>query len=76
MYDGETLDAGPRTITVEITGDGQKIDDAIDAYKQFGIREIVRTGYAALARGEQPTAAVEDTVKLTADDTATPADDD
>lgn len=58
MYDGETLDAGPRTITVEITGDGQKIDAAIDAYRQFGIRELVRTGYAALARGEAPTAQV------------------
>ncbi|MFC7135226.1 MULTISPECIES: acetolactate synthase small subunit [Salinibaculum] len=58
MYDGETLDAGPRTITVELTGDEQKIDDAIDAYEQFGIRELVRTGYAALARGEAPTARV------------------
>ena len=55
MYDGTTLDAGPRTITVEITGDEQRIDDAVDAYRQFGIREIVRTGYAALARGESPT---------------------
>ena len=72
---GETLDAGPRTITIEITGNVQKIDDAIDAYKQFGIREIVRTGYAALARGEQQTAEVEPEVKLTAD-TEVPADDD
>jgi len=75
MYDGTTLDAGPRTITVEITGNVQKIDDAIDAYKQFGIREIVRTGYAALARGERQTAGVEPEVKLTAD-TGVPADDD
>jgi acetolactate synthase, small subunit len=58
MYDGQTLDAGPRTVTVEITGAQQKIDDAIDAYRQFGIRELVRTGYAALARGEAPTAQV------------------
>ena len=58
MYDGQTLDAGPRTVTVEITGDQQKIDDAVDAYRQFGIRELVRTGYAALARGEAPTAQV------------------
>ena len=58
MYNGETMDAGPRTITVQITGDQQKIDDAIDAYEQFGIREVVRTGYAALARGEAPTAQV------------------
>ncbi|MFB6179315.1 MAG: acetolactate synthase small subunit, partial [Halorientalis sp.] len=71
MYNGETLDAGPRTITVEITGDEQKINDAIDAYKQFGIREVVRTGDAALARGEQPTAAVADDgtpTQVTADD--------
>ena len=59
MYDGQTLDAGPRTITVQITGSEGKIDDAIDAYKQFGIREIARTGQAALARGEEETAWVE-----------------
>lgn len=58
MYEGQTLDAGPRTITVEITGDEEKMDAAIDAYRQFGIRELVRTGYAALARGESPTAQV------------------
>jgi len=56
MYDGQTLDAGPRTITVQITGDERKIDDALDAFRQFGIREIVRTGYAALARGGESTA--------------------
>ena len=61
MYEGRTLDAGPRTITVEITGDEQKIDDAVDAYRQFGIREIDRTGQAALARGEAPTAPTEET---------------
>jgi acetolactate synthase-1/3 small subunit len=58
MYDGTTLDAGPRTITVQITGYEQKIDDAIDALAQFGIRELVRTGYAALARGAEATAQV------------------
>ncbi|QLD87236.1 acetolactate synthase small subunit [Natronomonas halophila] len=61
MYDGQTLDAGPRTVTVQITGDESKIDDAIDAYEQFGIREIARTGQAALARGEEETARVDET---------------
>jgi acetolactate synthase-1/3 small subunit len=56
MYDGETLDAGPRTITVQLTGGESKIDDALDAFRQFGIIEIARTGQTALARGDTPTA--------------------
>ena len=56
MYDGQTLDAGPETITVQLTGDESKIDDAIDAFEQFGIIEIARTGQTALARGNIPTA--------------------
>ncbi len=56
MYDGRTLDAGPRTITVQLTGDESKIDDALDAFRQFGIIEIARTGQTALARGDVPTA--------------------
>ena len=56
MYDGRTLDAGPRTITVQLTGDEARIDDALDAFRQFGIIEIARTGQTALARGDIPTA--------------------
>jgi len=56
MYDGQTLDAGPETITVQLTGNESKIDDAIDAFGQFGIIEIARTGQTALARGNIPTA--------------------
>jgi acetolactate synthase-1/3 small subunit len=63
MYDGTTLDAGPRTVTVELTGDERKIDDAVDAFRQFGIREIARTGQTALARGETKTAVVPDHLK-------------
>lgn len=55
MYDGQTLDAGPRTITVQVTGTQNEIDDAIDAFRQFGIIEIARTGQTALARGDTPT---------------------
>jgi acetolactate synthase-1/3 small subunit len=63
MYDGRTMDAGPRTITVELSGDERKIDDAIDAFRQFGIREIARTGQTALARGETETAVVPEDIK-------------
>jgi acetolactate synthase-1/3 small subunit len=55
MYDGTTLDAGPRTITVQLTGKHDEIEDALDAYRQFGIIEIARTGPTALSRGDRPT---------------------
>lgn len=60
MYGGRTVDAGPQTVTVELTGETQTVDAAIDAYRQFGIRELARTGEAALARGERPTAQAEE----------------
>lgn len=60
MFDGKTLDAGPRTITVEITGDEQTVSDAIDAFAQFGIRELARTGGTALARGDEWTTHAEE----------------
>jgi len=55
MYDGETLDAGPRTITIQLTGKHDEIEDALDAYRQFGIIEVARTGPTALSRGDRPT---------------------
>ncbi|WP_255168297.1 acetolactate synthase small subunit [Natrononativus amylolyticus] len=58
MYGGKTVDASPETATVEITGARQKIDSAIEAFSQFGIREISRTGTTALARGTEDTAGV------------------
>jgi len=47
MYDGRTVDAGPETITVELTGDNASIDNAIGAFERFGIVEIARTGPTA-----------------------------
>ena len=55
MYDGKTLNAGHQTITVQLTGDEDRIEHAIDAFRQFGIIEIARTGDTALARGNKAT---------------------
>ncbi|MFW6321204.1 MAG: acetolactate synthase small subunit [Halohasta sp.] len=81
MYDGETLDAGPRTITVQLTGESEEIEDALDAYRQFGIIEVARTGPTALSRGDQPTTpgekpAAEATLGVPATDGGNPAADD
>ena len=51
MYNGQAVDASTDSVTVEITGSKQKIDAAVEAFKQFDVQEIVRTGAAALERG-------------------------
>ncbi len=55
MYGGQTVDASADAITVEVTGSQQKIAAAIDAFEQFDVREIKRTGTAALERGAKST---------------------
>lgn len=56
MYDGQAVDVSAETVTVEITGAEDRIDAAIETFERFGIREVVRTGTAALAAGVQETA--------------------
>jgi acetolactate synthase-1/3 small subunit len=53
MYDGQAVDASADSVTVEITGGKQKIDAAVEAFKQFDIQEVVRTGTAAVERGSK-----------------------
>ncbi len=56
MYDGRAVDVSIETVTVEVTGPEETIDAAIATFERFGIREVVRTGTAALASGAKETA--------------------
>ncbi len=47
------VDIGPRSMTVEITGDGDKIKAFIELVRPLGIKEIVRSGKLAIARSVQ-----------------------
>lgn len=51
MYGGQAVDVTTGSVTVELTGSQQKIDAAVDAFQQFDVQEVVRTGTAALERG-------------------------
>lgn len=53
MHGGDAVDASEDAVTVEITGSKPKIDAAIEAFRQFEVLEIVRTGAAALERGSK-----------------------
>jgi acetolactate synthase-1/3 small subunit len=72
MYDATTVDVTPEAITVEVTGAQQKIDAAVRAFEQFGVREIKRTGTAALERGAKRTGGNAVTVDADAEDSGSP----
>lgn len=51
VFRGRVVDVSGDTITVEITGDPEKIDAFIGLSKPFGIKDIARTGMTAMPRG-------------------------
>jgi acetolactate synthase-1/3 small subunit len=42
-------------LTVEIRGDQKDVEDMIEMFDQFEIKEIARTGTVALERGSKKT---------------------
>ncbi len=45
------LDIGRESMTVQITGDHQKVEAFIDLLRPYGLKEIARTGITAFKRG-------------------------
>ncbi|MDI7274378.1 MAG: acetolactate synthase small subunit, partial [Anaerolineae bacterium] len=45
------VDVAADSLTIEITGQEDKIDSLIALLRPFGIKEMVRTGRVAMARG-------------------------
>ena len=56
IYDARVVDATPNTLLIEATGSEERINSLLTMLKGFGIRELVRTGAVAMARGPQATA--------------------
>jgi len=52
-FRAHVVDIGPRAMTVEITGDSDKIQAFIELVRPLGIKEIVRSGKIAMARSVQ-----------------------
>lgn len=50
IFRARIVDVSPRSYTVEITGDNEKISAITELLRPFGIKEIVRTGRIAMAR--------------------------
>jgi len=52
VFRGKVVDIGPRHLTLEVSGPEEKVNAFVDLLKPYGIKEVVRTGRIALARGE------------------------
>lgn len=53
VFRAKVVDVGKRSIIVEITGDEEKIDAFLEIMREFGIKEVVRTGKIAMVRGSK-----------------------
>ncbi|MFC7061439.1 acetolactate synthase small subunit [Halobacillus seohaensis] len=51
------IDVSRENMTVQVTGDSEKVDALIDLLRPYGIKELARTGLTAFARGHQPQVA-------------------
>lgn len=50
VFRGRVVDMGRSIITVELTGDGEKIDAFVRSMRTYGLHELVRTGTIAIMR--------------------------
>ena len=52
IFRANIVDVALDSLTVEITGDEEKVDSLLSLLRSFGIKEIARTGPIAMPRGE------------------------
>jgi len=53
IFRGKVVDVSSESYTIEITGDEEKVQAIIELFRPMGIKEIARTGCAALTRGSK-----------------------
>ncbi len=55
IFRANIIDVASDLMIIEVTGDEDKIDSLIELLKPFGLREMMRTGRVAMARGATNT---------------------
>jgi len=50
IFRAKIVDVQPKSLTIEITGDGSKVEKFLELMATFGVQEITRTGRVALLR--------------------------
>ena len=54
IFRANIVDVAPSSLTVEVTGDEDKLNSLLELLRGFGVEEIARTGRIALTRGGTP----------------------
>jgi acetolactate synthase-1/3 small subunit len=54
IFRANIVDVTPGSLTVEVTGDEDKVNSLLGLLRDFGIKEVSRTGRIALTRGNSP----------------------
>ena len=53
IFRGHIVDVTPTTYTVQLAGDSDKLDAFIEAVRDIGSMEVVRSGISGISRGEK-----------------------
>ncbi|MFN0316087.1 MAG: acetolactate synthase small subunit [Burkholderiales bacterium] len=53
IFRGRIIDVTDKSYTIELTGDGQKLDAFLNAIERAAILETVRTGASGIGRGDR-----------------------
>ena len=53
IFRGKVVDVSSESYTVEITGDENKMQAILDLFRPMGIKDIAKTGCAAITRGSK-----------------------
>jgi acetolactate synthase-1/3 small subunit len=65
IFRANIVDVASDSVTIEVTGDEEKVDSLYGLLRGFGIREIVRTGRIAMVRGGSGPLPVEERLSKT-----------
>ena len=53
IFEAKTVDVGPSSMIIEVTGEPTLVDRFLEVVRPFGIKEMMRTGRIAMIRGSQ-----------------------
>jgi acetolactate synthase-1/3 small subunit len=53
LFRAKVVDVAPDAVTIEVTGNADKLSDFREVLEPFGIRELVQSGMVAIGRGSR-----------------------